>query len=290
MQATGIEWTDLSWNPVRGCTKISPGCKHCYAMGMAARFSGPGLWGEGYAEMAPGGPRWTGRVELVPEKLSEPKRWRKPRRVFVNSTSDLWHEYLELGAVRRVYEAMWECPQHTFQVLTKRPERRWNAFTLWDREPAPHIWEGTSIESAEYLGRLEELRSTPAAVRFLSCEPLLGSLGALDLAGIHWVIVGGESGPQARPMHPDWAREIRDQCIEQGVAFWFKQWGAWAPFQDNGPLPPRCSYIGIDGSILPGDAENVSVDACMGVVGKKAAGAELDGQEWRQMPREGNKS
>ena len=224
---TSIEWTDETWNPVRGCTRISPGCQNCYAELMTARFSGPGLYGHGFAKRSAAGPRWTGRVELIESKLQEPLRWRKPRRVFVSSMSDLWHESLSLDRIVRVYEVMKTADRHTFQVLTKRPGRRrkWlGAFAGGSQ--APNVWEGTSVESPDYKGRIDDLRYTPAAVKFLSCEPLLGPLGAVDLSGIDWVIIGGESGPGARPMHPEWVDDIVTQCRAQGVAVFVKQAGA----------------------------------------------------------------
>ena len=213
-----IEWTDATWNPVRGCTKISPGCKHCYAETFAERFRG-----------VPGHPYEQGfDLRTVPEKLAEPLRWPKPRMVFVNSMSDLFHkdvtdEYIE-AVVRVMQMANW----HTFQLLTKRSERLGQLLSTKFRAAAaePHIWWGVSVEDQKYgVPRIGHLRSSPAKKRFLSIEPLLEDIGPINLDGIDWVIVGGESGPGARPMDPAWVRSIRKQCRASGVPFFFKQWG-----------------------------------------------------------------
>ncbi len=208
---TRIEWTDETWNPLRGCTKISPGCKHCYAETFAERFRG-----------VPGHPFEQGfDLRLAPHKLAEPLRWRKPRRVFVNSMSDLFHEDVPLDYIQQVFGVMAQAAQHTFQVLTKRSGR---LAVLHEQLPWPgNVWMGVSVESAAYTSRIADLVPVPAAVRFLSCEPLLGPLAALPLGGIDWVIVGGESGHYARPMNEAWAREIRQQCQQAGVAFFLKQ-------------------------------------------------------------------
>lgn len=210
---TRIEWTDATWNPVRGCTKVSPGCKHCYAEVFAERFRG-----------VPGHPFEQGfELRLVPEKLREPLDWKRPRKIFVNSMSDLFHETIPPDYIRQVFKIMVQANWHTFQVLTKRSER----LVELSRELPwpPNIWMGVSIESAWYCCRSRHLASVPAAVRFLSVEPLLGPISNLPLDGIDWVIVGGESGPQARSMDPAWAGEIRDQCRKAGVAFFLKQLG-----------------------------------------------------------------
>jgi len=213
-----IEWTDATWNPVRGCTKISPGCAHCYAETFAERFRG-----------VPGHPYEQGfDLRLVPEKLHEPLRWRQPRMIFVNSMSDLFHRDVPDDYIVSVARVMKEADWHTFQVLTKRSERMRDllATKLAFVANLPHIWWGVSVESRKHgLPRLEHLRSALAAMRFLSIEPLLEALGCLDLRGIAWVIVGGESGPKARAIQPTWVREIRDQCLATRVPFFFKQWG-----------------------------------------------------------------
>ena len=218
MGKTKIEWTDSTWNPVRGCTKISPGCKNCYAEAFAKRFRG-----------VPGHPYEQGfDLRLVPEKLNEPLRWKSPRMVFVNSMSDLFQEHISTDYIVRVARIMEEANWHTFQVLTKRSDRMRKLLKsdLKFVSQAAHIWWGVSVEDRKYgLPRIEHLQSVPTKVRFLSIEPLLENLGPIDLSGIHWVIVGGESGVRARPMLKDWVISIRDQCDKAKVPFFFKQWG-----------------------------------------------------------------
>ena len=212
-----IEWTDATWNPVRGCTKISPGCTHCYAETFAERFRG-----------VPGHPYEQGfDLRLVPEKLNEPLKWSSPRMVFVNSMSDLFHDQVPDEYIQRVADVMIRANWHTFQVLTKRAERLQQMLSgKLRRAEAPNIWWGVSAENRKYgLPRLDLLRQAPAQVRFLSIEPLLEDLGELNLSGIHWAIVGGESGRGARPMKREWVLNILRQCREQGVQFFFKQWG-----------------------------------------------------------------
>lgn len=232
-QGSAIEWTEATWNPVAGCTPVSPGCLNCYAARMALRLEkieeAMGVTDTGCAKYAGtakkhnGRPVFTGRINLDPDALDLPRRWRKPKLIFVNSMSDLFHEGVPTEFVHRVFNVMNECPQHTFQVLTKRPER---VLEMHESLPwANNIWMGTSVENAIYVHRIHTLRKVRAKVRFLSCEPLLGPLNRLPLEGIHWVIVGGESGPGARPMEATWVERIRDQCVEKGVAFFFKQWG-----------------------------------------------------------------
>ncbi len=210
---SSIEWTEATWNPVRGCTKISPGCKHCYAETFAERFRG-----------VPGHPFEQGfDLRLVPSALDLPLRWRRGRLIFVNSMSDLFHEDVPDNYIERVFSVMQRASQHQFQVLTKRAERML-MFTA--RYGAPrNAWMGVSVENAAYRSRIVLLRRVPAQVRFLSVEPLLGPVGTLGLTGIHWVIVGGESGAGAREMKPEWVRDIRSQCARAGVPFFFKQWG-----------------------------------------------------------------
>jgi protein gp37 len=230
---SAIEWTDATWNPVTGCTKVSPGCTHCYAERLALRLQ------------AMGNPRYRNgfRVTLHPDQLTLPLRWSGPRRIFVNSMSDLFHEAVPEDFIRQVFAVMEQAHWHIFQVLTKRaarlaqvaPRLRWPA----------NVWQGVSVENAKYASRVSNLQTVPACVRFLSVEPLLGPIPRLPLDGIHWVIVGGESGPQHRPLDPAWVRDIRDQCIDAGVPFFFKQWGGRTP---------------------------------------KAGGRTLDGREWDAMP------
>ncbi len=228
-----IEWTDATWNPVRGCTKISPGCKHCYAETFAERFRG-----------VPDHPFEQGfDLRLVPEALDLPLRWRSSRRIFVNSMSDLFHEDVPEEFIRQVFDVMRRASQHEFQVLTKRSARMMELAATLDIPD--NVWMGVSVESADYTSRIDDLRKVRAAVRFISVEPLLGPIPRLPLRGIHWVIVGGESGHHARTMDPDWVTSIRDQCARAGVPFFFKQWGG---------------------------------------VRKKLAGRKLDGRTWDEMP------
>ena len=228
-----IEWTEVTWNPVTGCTKISHGCKHCYAERMSGRLKAMGV--EKY--------RNGFDVALHESALEEPLRWKTPRVVFVNSMSDLFHKSVPTNFIEAVFDVMNRASRHTFQVLTKRPSRvaLLNGRLRW----TPNIWLGTSIESDRWLRRLTSLRETGAHTKFLSLEPLLEPLPGVDLTGIDWVIVGGESGPGAQPMEPDWVREIRDNCVNSGVPFFFKQWGG---------------------------------------VFKKRTGRTLDGRTWDQMP------
>jgi protein gp37 len=210
---SNIEWTEMTWNPVTGCTKISQGCKNCYAERMAKRLTAMGS--QRYANGF--------QVTLHPDLLDAPRRWRQPRVVFVNSMSDLFHEDVPLPYIQRVFDTMRECAQHTFQVLTKRSERL--------AECAPHlpwprnVWMGVSVEDARVIRRIVDLQAVPASVRFLSLEPLIGPLEELPLRGIHWVIVGGESGPRARPVRKEWVGSIFRQCRAARVPFFFKQWG-----------------------------------------------------------------
>ena len=228
-----IEWTDATWNPVTGCHKVSPGCKLCYAERLARRLKATGMvkYRNGFA------------VTTHPDTLEIPLRWRKPRTIFVNSMSDLFHRQIPDQFIRDVFAVMEQAHWHRYQVLTKRPERvaALNPLLPWPAQ----IWLGVSVESARYTHRIDLLRQTGAAVKFLSLEPLLAPLPSLNLDGIDWVIVGGESGPGARPMQADWARDIRDQCAAAGVPFHFKQWGG---------------------------------------VFKKRNGRELDGETWDEMP------
>jgi len=203
----------MTWNPVTGCTKVSQGCKHCYAERMAKRLTamGSGRYRNGF------------KVTLHPDLLDVPRTWRQPRVVFVNSMSDLFHEDIPLDYIQRVFATMRDCPQHTFQVLTKRSDR---LAELASHLPWPkNVWMGVSVEDARVISRIRDLSSTPAAVRFLSLEPLIGPLHGLPLSGIHWVIVGGESGPRARPMRKEWVDSIYRQCRDARVPFFFKQWG-----------------------------------------------------------------
>src|SRR3990170_1371915 len=235
-QGSTIEWTESTWNPVTGCSKISPGCKHCYAERMAERLQAMGQdnYRNGF------------RLTLQPHMLELPLRWKKPQTIFVNSMSDLFHKDVPIDYIQRVFDVMRRAHWHRFQVLTKRADRvaQLDPKLAW----APNIWMGVSVESDKYRSRIDELRSTGALTKFLSLEPLLGPLDRLDLRGINWVIVGGESGPKARPMDPAWATDLRDQCRRTKVPFFFKQWGG---------------------------------------KNKKKTGRELDGRTWDQMPKVG---
>ena len=212
---SAIEWTDATWNPVTGCTKVSPGCKYCYAERLALRLS------------AMGNPRYRNgfRLSLHRDLLELPLKWRQPKRIFVNSMSDLFHEDIPAEYVKTVFKVMNRASWHNFQILTKRPERL--AKLAGDITWSPNIWQGVSVESPEYLWRIAHLRQVPARIRFLSLEPLLAAIPQLPLEGLHWVIVGGESGPRRRAITPDWVRGIRDQCRNRCVPFFFKQWGGF---------------------------------------------------------------
>ncbi|MDE5456045.1 DUF5131 family protein [Bradyrhizobium sp. CSA112] len=224
MADTSIEWTDATWNPVAGCTVLSPGCTNCYAMRMAARLDAMGVKKyRGLTRKSGKRAVWTGRIRLDHKALSIPAGWKKPRRIFVNSMSDLFHEAVPATFVAAVWGAMHKTSQHTYQILTKRPDRM--ADITASLPVPPNVWLGTSVESADYLGRIDDLRKVDAAVRFVSFEPLLGSVAAADLTGIQWAIVGGESGPRSRPMAEQWVAEIETACRKARTAFFFKQWG-----------------------------------------------------------------
>ena len=234
---SAIEWTDATWNPVTGCTQISAGCDNCYAKRFSERFRG-----------VPNHPFETGfDLTLRPERVAQPLAWRRPRMIFVNSMSDLFHKQVPRAFIDKVFDTMERADWHTFQVLTKRSSlMRDYLKSRYGEDLAPeHIWLGTSVEDAKAKSRIQHIRQAPASVRFLSIEPLIAPVGRMDLSDIHWVIVGGESGPGARPMNPEWVREIQRQCEEQDVAFFFKQWGGIRP---------------------------------------KTGGRELDGREWNEMP------
>ncbi|MYV41072.1 DUF5131 family protein [Streptomyces sp. SID1328] len=223
---SSIEWTEATWNPTTGCDRLSSGCDNCYALTLAKRLKAMGA----AKYQNDGDPRTSGPgfdLTVHPDSLRIPYSWKSPRTVFVNSMSDLFHARVPLPFVRRVFEVMADTPQHTYQVLTKRARR---LRQVADRLEWPaNLWVGVSVETAKELPRVDDLRQVPAAVRFLSCEPLLGPLDALCLDGIHWVIAGGESGANHRAVDPAWVTAIRDQCVEENVAFFFKQWGGYTP-------------------------------------------------------------
>ncbi len=322
---TKIEWTEKTWNPVVGCSLASPGCANCYAMRMAARLDAMGVehyWG--LTKPSKSGPVWTGRIDFAPERvLLEPRRRKKATTYFVNSMGDLFHEAVSDSWIDDVFATMVLCPHHTFQILTKRPKRMFEYVSrLPNRRrefdchaqldvcawPLPNVWLGVSCEDQKRADeRIPHLLRTPAAIRFVSCEPLLGPV---DLRGIwdwcpehdfasgfcvqrnhpgvrrlNWVIAGGESGPNARPMHPDWARSLRDQCIAASVPFFFKQWGEWvtedqSPEDAVNPSWCRCPWAEEDrhGNWTKGD------QTAVWKLGKKPAGRLLDGREWNDTP------
>jgi protein gp37 len=239
---SGIEWTEATWNPVTGCDRVSAGCDHCYAMALAKRLKAMGstkYQNDGNSRTS--GPGFG--ITVHPQALNEPYKWRTPRVVFVNSMADLFHAQVPVEFIRQVFGVMRDTPHHTYQVLTKRSLRlaRLSEKLDWP----PNVWMGVSVENGDVLNRVDHLRRVPAAVRFLSCEPLIGPLDGIDLQGIDWVIAGGESGPNYRPMEIGWARGLRDACTDADVSFFFKQWGGRTP---------------------------------------KALGRELDGQLWDEMP------
>ena len=345
-----IEWTDATWNPTRGCSVVSEGCRNCYAMQVAARFSGEAMPYEGLAYRNGSSAHWTGRVKLIEEHLEDPLRWKRPRLIFVNSMSDLFHESILDEWIDRIFAVMALTPRHMFQVLTKRPERMRaylsarmvNVFdaigVAYERQfldqirfhrpeesrhnpewPLRNAWLGVSCEDQKTADeRIPLLLQTPAAVRWISAEPLLGPIALSRWMGpfeisrddegndlgsaqggsdLDWVVVGGESGPGARPMHPDWPRSLRDQCAAAGVSFFFKQWGAWSPVcalypqsdaeHDEHEEAGCCGDIELqtNGIIPNGYQPSDPRTWLMDRVGKKAAGRVLDGREWNEYPQ-----
>jgi len=275
---SGIEWTEATWNPTTGCDRTSPGCDHCYAITLARRLKAmgnPKYQNDG--DPITSGPGFA--LTVHPDQLSLPHRWRAPRVIFVNSMSDLFHPDVPDEFIEDVFQVMADTPRHTYQVLTKRSQR---LAKLAGRLQWPsNVWMGVSVETDRYTFRVDHLRNVPAAVRFVSAEPLLGPLPSLNLDGISWVIVGGESGHGARPMHPDWVRDIRDRCDDNDVAFFFKQWGAWAPSAGDNAV-----MVGVDGdtSSLLGDSSELGTPVAMRRIGKGSAGRDLDGRRWDEMP------
>lgn len=228
MAESQIEWTDSTWNPVAGCSIMSSGCTNCYAMQMAKRLEAMGV--DKYAGLTrKSGKRtvWNGAVREDRSALDIPRRWRKPRKIFVNSMSDLFHPQVTESFIEEVWAVMRDTPQHHYQILTKRPDRMLEVLKARLPEKLPNVWLGTSVEDSEVTERIEHLKSIPAAIRFISFEPLIGPVGAVDLSGIDWAIVGGESGHAARPIKVDWIDEIYELCRTSDTAFFFKQWGTW---------------------------------------------------------------
>lgn len=338
MKNSKIEWTNNTWNPLRGCSRVSEGCRNCYAEQVAGRFSGEGQPYEGLITKTAKGATWNGQIKLVPEKLEEPLRWTKAGKIFVNSMSDLFHENVPDEYIDQVFAVMALAPRHTFQVLTKRPERMraylemdnraeaigWAETDIYEARgrlpigayhgpthrklPLSNVWLGVSVENQESADeRIPLLLQTPSAVRWISAEPLLGPIdisawidpdyftGCADdgIKGLHWVVVGGESGRNARPMHPDWARSLRDQCEDANVPFLFKQWGEYVSVYDrqkDGPDWRRCGEVAASNE--PGRWLNVAGghgfhgDSVHFVkkIGKKTAGRVLDGRTWDEYP------
>ena len=229
---TQIEWTDATWNPVAGCSLASDGCKNCYAMQMARRLESMGIEKyQGLTRMVGKKPTWNGIVRQDQKSLSIPYTWKKPRKIFVNSMSDLFHAEVEDSFILDVWKVMKDTPQHNYQILTKRPQRMKDFVLNNVTEILPNVWLGTSVENFQTTDRIDLLREVPAAIRFISFEPLIDSVGAVDLQGIHWAIVGGESGSKARPIKEEWIGEILKQCELYETEFFFKQWGTWG--KDN---------------------------------------------------------
>lgn len=226
MAASDIEWTEATWNPIAGCTIVSPGCTNCYAMRMAARLQAMGMVKYAGTTRKSGRRRvWTGRVNVDEAALGTPLTWKKPQRIFVNSMSDLFQDKADESFVRDVWRVMAQAHWHSFQILTKRPDRMSALLSKPEFPTLPNVWLGTSVESQDYVERIDILRQVPARIRFVSFEPLLGAIPAPDLRGIHWAIVGGESGPRARPMQEEWVEQLHAVCEQQKVVFFFKQWG-----------------------------------------------------------------
>ncbi len=319
---TAIEWTDATWNPTAGCSIVSSGCTNCYAMKVAYRLQhnpDPNVAGKyaGLTTKVNGRPVWTGTVRLWPPALQIPLKRRKPTVYFVDSQSDLFHENLPEADIDRVFAVMARCPQHTFQVLTKRAERmrayladRARREAAWAAHagaapvaargwPLPNVWLGVSVEDqARAEDRIPALLGTPARVRFLSCEPLIGPvdleavgepqqnvLAAGPGAGarVAWVIAGGEGGPDARPMHPAWPRRLRDQCRRNGAAFFLKQWGNWAPADGTEAADAATCLLAPDGTRLSGETGNFSA-VRMARAGKHRTGRHMDGRTWDELP------
>jgi len=253
MAETQIEWTDATWNPVAGCTIVSAGCTNCYAMEMARRLEAMGVAKYvGLTRRSGQRAIWNGVVREDPASLDIPTSWKKPRKIFVNSMSDLFHEGVSDAFIGRVWDVMRHTPHHSYQILTKRPDRMASVVANQIGEVLPNVWLGTSVENADVVERIDHLRRVPASIRFISFEPLIGPVGPTDLTDIHWAIVGGESGKSARPIREEWIDEIYEQCSVYSCAFFFKQWGTWG--KDN----KRRS--------------------------KKANGREYRGRTWNEMP------
>ncbi len=310
---SAIEWTDDTWNPVRGCSKVSPGCTNCYAEKVAARFCGPGGPYHGVIEDG----HWSGDLRLISKHIDDPLRWRDPRRIFLGSMSDVFHPKVSDQVLDQLFTVMLAAPQHTYQVLTKRAERLARYTRAWcGRKPWPaHIWLGVSVENqAAADERIPHLVDTPAAVRFLSCEPLIGPVSlsrwlpiewsdvcdawcpnvletAVLLDGgqpdrrLSWVIAGGESGPSSRPTHPNWIRQLRDQCAASRRPFFFKQWGSWVPANEFRHTESPVRLVDeADGKTYPSHLATSEGRVPMVTTSKREAGAVLDNRMHREFP------
>ena len=254
MAESQIEWTDATWNPVAGCSLASAGCKHCYAMQMARRLEAMGIEKyKGLTQKKGKNVTWNGVIREDTDALAIPYRWKKPRKIFVNSMSDLFHEKVSDDFILAVWKVMEETPRHNYQILTKRPERMQQFVKSNIKKVLPNVWLGTTVEDAEAKSRIAHLRGTPAAIRFISFEPLIAGVGKVNLRNIDWAIVGGESGSKARPIQEKWIDEIHEQCKKYDTAFFFKQWGSWG--KDNKKRS------------------------------KKANGREYRGKTWDEMPK-----
>lgn len=232
MSETAIEWTDATWNPVAGCSIVSAGCSNCYAMSMAKRLEAMGVKKyENLTRKSGGRTIWNGNIREDISSLSKPYEWKKPRKIFVNSMSDLFHDAVSISFIKSVWEVMAATPHHNYQILTKRPERMASILRSHIDVILPNVWLGTSVERFDVADRIDRLRDTPAAIRFVSFEPLIGPVGSVDLTGIDWAIVGGESGSNSRPTDERWIDQIYEQCVKHDTSFFFKQWGSWG--KDN---------------------------------------------------------
>lgn len=273
---SSIEWTEATWNPTTGCNRTSPGCDNCYALTLSRRLKAmgnPKYQNDGDGRTS--GPGFG--LTLHPEQLHLPHRWASPRVIFVNSMSDLFHPSVPLTFIKEVFEVMRDTPRHTYQVLTKRSARLRKVAT--ELNWPSNVWMGVSIETNKYVFRADHLRQVPAAVRFVSAEPLLGNLNDLSLVDIDWLIAGGESGHGARPMHPSWARDLRDRCNKEGTAFFFKQWGSWAPVDGN-----RTVLLSDDGKTVLKSSSSSREVVKLSRVKRSIAGRHLDGKTWDEMP------
>lgn len=313
-----IQWTQASWNLVTGCAKVSPGCDNCYAITMSNRLQSVAQHDVtnkgarkylGTVDAVGNRIDWSGKVFIHPEVMAEPMRWKKPRMIFVCSMADLFHHEVPDRFLDECFKVMYAVDQHTYQVLTKRPERAVQYAKSSGLLVPDNVWFGVTAENQKFLDkRLPLLMDIPAKVRWLSIEPMLGTIVLPEYCGVDWVVCGGESGPNARPMHPDWVRSLRDQCQKQGIPFFFKQWGRWVPVGRKQPHPPCDSDLMLATVVASTDRKRVGTEHWWAItdepslsvktlgwrlaynleaVGKKAAGRLLDGREWNEYPETG---